>query len=193
MNKVIKSIVLAFVLFSPAAVYLFLQGFGENKFDIPVYYQHGLDTLTGCGQVMHVGEYRVALPSELDPVIGDSEGVLIDLQVASQKSMRSTKNNLLSYLSKYQNDPRIKTLALYSGDSLSGQFSDFPNLSYLSLSEQDLTIFAECKLVANPDELSGLYPLVLIDKQRRIRGYYDPTDLEEIDRLNTEVYILLNE
>lgn len=193
MNKGIKSIVLAFVLFSPAAVYLFLQGFGENKFDIPVYYEQGLDTLTSCGQVMQIGEYSAILPSALDVETEEQEGILLDLGILAQTENRSAKNNLLSYLSKYQDESRIKTLALYSSDSLAGQLTDFPNLSYVWLSAQDFTIFAECKLVANPDEKNGFYPLVLIDKQRRIRGYYDATDLEEIDRLNTEVYILLNE
>jgi protein SCO1/2 len=33
---------------------------------------------------------------------------------------------------------------------------------------------------------------VLVDKQKRIRGYYAFTSLEEMDRLNVEVEILLN-
>ncbi len=35
--------------------------------------------------------------------------------------------------------------------------------------------------------------VVLVDKQRRIRGYYSATDREDIDRLITEIQVLLKE
>jgi len=35
--------------------------------------------------------------------------------------------------------------------------------------------------------------LVLIDNQRRLRGTYDPTDRDELDRLEAEIKILLKE
>jgi len=34
---------------------------------------------------------------------------------------------------------------------------------------------------------------VLVDKQRRIRGYYDGTDLKDIDRLISDIYLLKKE
>jgi hypothetical protein len=33
---------------------------------------------------------------------------------------------------------------------------------------------------------------VLIDKEKRIRGYYILTDIDEIERLDTEIDILIN-
>ncbi|MDW7691274.1 SCO family protein [Flammeovirgaceae bacterium SG7u.111] len=35
--------------------------------------------------------------------------------------------------------------------------------------------------------------LVLVDKEKRIRGYYSGTDREEVDRLITEIHVLLHE
>ena len=43
----------------------------------------------------------------------------------------------------------------------------------------------------NPDEVSrDNLKFVVLDSQKRIRGYYDPADYEEIDRLIAEVQIL---
>ncbi|MCV9387658.1 hypothetical protein [Reichenbachiella ulvae] len=190
--KWIKSIILAFVLFSPAAVYLFLQGFGENKFEIPVFYKDGLDTLTSCGQVMYPSAYKVEYPSELG-MLTKGKVTLFDYGVLTHPDRRSGQNNILSFLSKYKQEERIQTLALYAQDSLSRSFQGYPNLRYVQVEEALLTTFAECQLFANPDAESNVYPLVLVDELSRIRGYFDPMDLEEIDRLNTEVYILLNE
>lgn len=190
--KWVKSIVLAFVLFSPAAVYLFLQGFGENKFEIPVYYSEGLDTLTSCGQVMIPASYTLDYPEVLSP-IAKGKVTLFDFGVLTHLDKRSGQNNILSFLSKYKQEARIQTLALYAQDSLSRSFQGYSNLNYVQVDKRLLTSFAECQLFANPYPDSGVYPLVLVDEMARIRGYFDPMDLEEIDRLNTEVYILLNE
>jgi hypothetical protein len=59
----------------------------------------------------------------------------------------------------------------------------------------------EIKLPGNGNEFQSIYlcdllmqapwTVVLIDEQRRIRGYYAPNSREEIDRLKTEMDILL--
>lgn len=65
------------------------------------------------------------------------------------------------------------------------------------LSEEIQTIF----LTGEDDYLNGIltcdlflqnpWSIVLLDDQRRIRGYYDPTSREEVDRLIVELKILL--
>lgn len=46
--------------------------------------------------------------------------------------------------------------------------------------------FRKCRLF-----LQSPNTLVILDKQRRIRGYYDGTDRDELDRLEAEVKIIL--
>jgi hypothetical protein len=41
--------------------------------------------------------------------------------------------------------------------------------------------------------LKSPWKVVLIDDQRRIRGYYDPEDRDEMDRLIVELKILLKQ
>jgi hypothetical protein len=59
---------------------------------------------------------------------------------------------------------------------------------YLSGKDDYLDGLFACDLLLQPP-----WKMVLIDGQRRIRGYYDPKDREEIDRLTVELKILLKQ
>lgn len=59
---------------------------------------------------------------------------------------------------------------------------------YLSGKDDYLDTLFACDLLLQPP-----WKMVLIDDQRRIRGYYDPEDREEIDRLTVELKILLKQ
>ncbi|PIB36489.1 hypothetical protein BFP72_14320 [Reichenbachiella sp. 5M10] len=195
--KWIKSIVLVFVLFVPGALYLFLQGFGENKFSIPVYYESGLDTLTACGQVMVPMQYRVD-GSDLIDSLGRNTATLYDFGVMSNPDFQSIRNNMMSFLMKFREENRIQLLSFYTTDTLTYDVKGYDRLVYVRTDSQWLQSFAACQLIAGElhiedDYLSQPAQLVLVDDQQRIRGYYNPRDLEEIDRLNTEIHILLNE
>ena len=75
---------------------------------------------------------------------------------------------------------------------------NYNNIKIFSVDMSSRVAFGRCVLqesisfdtLAQKIEASKL---VLVDDQQRIRGYYDPKELVEIDRLNTELYILLNE
>jgi protein SCO1/2 len=45
----------------------------------------------------------------------------------------------------------------------------------------------------DPETIDHSSKLVLVDKERRIRGYYNGTDEKEVDRLILETKILLHE
>ncbi|UXP32877.1 hypothetical protein N6H18_02760 [Reichenbachiella agarivorans] len=194
--KLFKSIALALLLFLPAGVYLFLQGFGENKFEIPVYYQTGLDTLTTCGRIMVPQQYYVEPNVAIDSLI-KRKTTLYDFGLLSDARFRSERNNLMSFLMKYMGEDRIQLVSLYAQDSIQ-RIEGYPMIQYIRAEASVITAFSSCQLISHitlstEGILQQIPQLVLVDEQDRIRGYFNPSDLEDIDRLNTEVYILLNE
>ena len=52
----------------------------------------------------------------------------------------------------------------------------------------DVQVLRECVLLM-PSETS----LTLVDHRNRIRGYYDGSDLDEVDRLIVEIKVILKE
>jgi hypothetical protein len=72
---------------------------------------------------------------------------------------------------------------------IAGSFKDevtLINEGEIKLSPQRLNFIKRCVLLT---EISQV--IVLIDDKKRIRGYYDPTDRDELDRLEAEMNIIL--
>jgi hypothetical protein len=65
--------------------------------------------------------------------------------------------------------------------------SDKLDVIVYSTSDSIINALCRCELL-----LEKPWTTVLIDKERKIRGYYSPSTREEIDRLEVEIKILLN-
>jgi hypothetical protein len=65
--------------------------------------------------------------------------------------------------------------------------SDKLDIIVYAISDSIINTLCRCELL-----LEKPWTTVLIDKERRIRGYYSPNTREEIDRLEVEIKILLN-
>lgn len=176
MQKVIKWSFLFLLIALPVSIYVFLQTFGENKFKIPVYYENGIsDPSIGCSLLkgQHFVPYIDASDEETNKeiVIFNVGGVNEALKI--QKS-----NNLLMLYDK---------------------LDDWENVEYqdITFGSEELLNFARCGLnLKNIDLLDSIIlndTLVLVDSERRIRGYYGVLDRVEVDRLITEVNILMTE
>lgn len=192
--KVRKTFLLFVVLLFPVIIYLFLQGFGKNQFDIPIYYETGIDTtIVGCGAINVIGQYYVPKLEDMDTAISGFKEiergiVLYDLHGSITGGSKLAKNNALSFLNKFKDEDRISILSLYEGSIPEQKFDKNENFNLISIDSSIREYYAKCNLI-----LDSTIPsmLVLVDEKRRVRGYFDSSQLEEIDRLNTELYILL--
>ena len=167
----------------PVGVYLFLQAFGENEFTIPIYFQEGLTGLNGCQNSHDSSQYKVDyLLSENQNWEKDRHvvyGFIDDLSVQEL-------TNLHSFLSRERN--QVFFVSLSSDSIMDQEFEGYSDALFLIDSVQRVDSIIRCSLRVDSDEKAHL---VLCDSERRIRGYYDPRSLKEIDRLNTEIEILL--
>ncbi len=159
-----KILYLFLALALPVLVFLFLKYFGKNEFDIPVYYTKGVgDSAAICG-IKTKGQYFVS-DSAFSSLKCNSCGVMLILDVneAERKS-----------IDQFLKESSFTNLGLAFMDNL--------------LHGEDRTKFKDCVLF-----LKSPWNAVLLDKQRRIRGYYKIGDRAEMDRLEVELKILLKQ
>lgn len=180
MKKVQKVVIMISVLLAPIFVFLFLKKFGENEFELPVYYPEG-NPIAACsgGVQQHKLSAEILSQSKIELP------VLIYVSSAEQNEFYSDLNNVLE---KY---PGINLLSISTEGATVAQ-EGRESLSFDSLSYQN---FINCELILGEDHqlkqaITNKY--VLIDSERNIRGYYDCGDLDDIERLDVELDILLN-
>ena len=111
-----------------------------------------------------------------------------DLTVASPiftiqiKKLQSDLNQLLEVLKKYAVENQVidSKWDLVTGDKR--EIYDLARKSYLAAKDNS---FGEYEMIHTEN-------FVLIDKKKQIRGFYDGTNKEEIDRLYKDIKILKN-
>lgn len=162
----------------PAGIFLFLRGFGQNEFTIPVYYQHGL-SFTGCNTA--TSPHKVLFATYADPM---PHLFYFPQWVQHQNFYRETRRIHAKY-------PAVQFTAI--ADTI--VTPAIGNVWIVDTPRQLLQI-ANCELawgeatyLTAPDRFNQL---VLVDKHNHIRGYYKGDSLEDMDRLDIELDILLN-
>lgn len=164
--------ILVFVILSvPLAVIFVLHIFGENRFDVPVYYTSLKKRPSLCGPT--------PVPYQIysDFV---KEGMLNIVFTYKDKPTDDQKLQMLRIKDRFNNSPVNTVFITVNGEPVVG----YDHLQVILTDYVDIT---NCQLIN--EELKDA---VLIDGQRRIRGYYYGADREEIDRLAVETEILLD-
>lgn len=158
-----KGFYLAIALFLPVFIFMFLRFFGKNQFDIPVYFQNGVaDIAKECG-----GDYTKPyhVPDSVMGLARQEESTRATLIVLDSSSQLTTN------LKRLWNDFEKDEVAI---------------LNLENYSSHRLAKWKQCVLMAEES-----WTVVLVDDDKRIRGYYNPVSLEETDRMLVELKILL--
>jgi len=198
--KNFKWFFLAVLLGLPVAIYVFLQAFGQNEFDIPVYFEAGLSSTKERCEANYDQPYLVSYLIDTDSLFGTGESaktIVYDLKDVSASDYQTSVNHQQSLFGRYGDDSRLLIISL-SQDSVPAQHQNMAeNHRVHILSQTKFLQFVRCilQLDLKSDSLRNQWngeKMVLVDRSRRIRGFYNPSDMKEIDRLNTEIFILLN-
>ena len=149
----------------PGLVFVFLKFFGRNEFNIPVFHQEStVEAPVGCF-------VKLQTPYQVPDTIMHKLGV--------RSKERAT---VISYENNHEGERNIEKVKREIGSDVA---LIFPNRTMAS-EDSVFTKIKNCFLLLNEP-----YTTVLIDNDRRIRGYYAPSSLEESDRLVLELKILL--
>jgi hypothetical protein len=157
-----KSIYLLLALILPIGVFIFLRLFGKNEFTIPIYYEHGVtDIQPSCSYTYQV---PYTIPDSIMQQIEGAADNSVVLLVADTSSVV---------------DVGLKRL------QEEFESTDF-QIVYPSGEHASWDHWYACFFF-----LKRPWSAVLIDSEKRIRGYYAPNSREEVDRLIVEMKILL--
>ncbi|MTI30544.1 SCO family protein [Xanthovirga aplysinae] len=218
MRKVTKVVFLCLTLLIPVLIYLFLQGFGENKFVIPVYYESGVESsFEGCnfetGRQHFIPNFSFEDQNgkKVDQSSLEDYITVVDFFFTACPDICPIMSNQMSRVQNtFSDNQNIQLLSLTVDPehdtqevlkTYAEQFYANPGQwHFLTGAKKDIYQLARCGFVlpvVDGDGGDGDFihsnKLVLVDKERRIRGYYDGTDQKDVDRLVVEINILLKE
>jgi len=151
-------------------------------------------------QASHDLPYLVSYLIDMDSSLGAHESgktIIYELSDSTATDYQIIMNNLQSLFARYGDDSRLLILSLTPDSEAFQNKSLAENHLVHILNHKKFLHFGRCILQLDlkydslDNQLSG-NKMVLVDRTRRIRGYYDASDLKEIDRLNTEIDILFN-
>jgi hypothetical protein len=158
-----KLIYLFLALLLPIGVFVFLRSFGKNEFNIPVYYEKEMPEYPASCKYPHTTPY--AVPDSILQAAGVSEKTVV--LMISDTSVEVMKNM------KHLDEEFAAT--------------DFQRI-YPNQDKANWDSWCTCFFF-----LKKPWSAVLIDSERKIRGYYAPNSREEMDRLTVEMKILLKQ
>lgn len=161
-----KLLYLFLALLLPGLVFVFLKYQGSNRFDIPVYYEKGVEEVPEYCPTPPPGPYHV------------DDSIWSHLDGGKQKA------HVIIFPTPTLD---VQHIARSIGEEIGegASFTDGFNLSSDSLTTVH---WSNCIFF-----LSLPSQTVLLDNQGRVRGYYDLHYREEADRLRVELKILLEQ
>ena len=202
MTKFQKTGVLALMLALPVLLWLFLEFFGQNQFDIPLYYPNGLDSLTNCNnttaphQVSQLSLENLQGASVDEHALSGQASIIYFLPDNCTDTCLFVLEELAKLQEVFETQPSVQILTIGSADdqaalqSLSQRYRAQPE------KWQFLTggtpAMKRCQFALPFQNMSTDQTLVLVDSNRSIRGYYTGAEPDEVDRLTVEVKILLS-
>jgi protein SCO1 len=213
MKKSYKAGIWAIIVAIPALVLLFLYVFGKNYYTLPVYY--------ATDSVKVGGHYKITAAHSIPPFyfrnqnnkIFNSDTLNGKFYVADffftrcpgicpkmtnnlsrvQETFREEKDfRIVSFTVDPKNDTvaALKNYATqYKADPAIWNFLTGTKDSLYTLAQKGF--FLSAMEDEKPAEFIHSDKLVLVDKSGRIRGYYNGTDKEDVDRLIREIQVLI--
>jgi len=159
-----KLIYLFLALLLPGLIFLFLKKFGKNEFAIPTFYQHGVDSLNAiCGT-------RYAEPYQLP----DS--------VLQKTGWEGRPASIFLFQKEVLANKEFKRIM----DSFDRKEFQVVEVDLQKMDKVLSTRWSSCVFMVRAPR-----NVVLVDSEKKIRGYYAIGSREEADRLILEMEILL--
>jgi protein SCO1 len=212
-----KVILLGITLLLPVLAFLFLQSFGRNAYKLRTYLPEriasgpvGAQTVSdavSADTIFHRVDDAVSLTTAsgqpFSPARDLRDLVVIlsfgrETATATERVDRAVLRGLARVQERYQARPAVKLLTIVPGatnglaaiaersGAIGGKWTfavaDEATLMHLR---------SELRDSASLENSSSTSRLWLLDRERHLRGFYKPTDPREIDRLLTEVDVLL--
>ncbi len=218
MRKELKIIVLVVLLILPVSIAIFLKSFGENEYVLDIYYPDGvMSTNTFCnfedGQQHYIPNFDLINQDSLAISQSKLEGkiTVVSFFFTSCPTICPTMNSeMLRVQETFEGNEGIQMVSFsvdpeYDTPSVLRQYGERLGVDHLAWSmvtgpRDDIYMLARCGFILpiehggnDPFEFIHSEKFILVDHQKRIRGYYDGTSRKDIDRLIIEAQVLMTE
>ena len=214
-----QTILLGLLLLVPVLAFLFLYGFGRNHYALPTYLPERADSIrTSAGGWQRDTVYHRVGPLRLRTTggrpltsAGLGRGMCVVQFYAPGGVGQPATRAMARVQEHFRPEPRVRLLTLVPGatdaelaklseqlGTISGKWfvaaAPADTLRRLAQYEFGATALRPARLPFRPaTEPGNLRPgqLLLVDEARHVRGYYDAADKYEVERLITEINVLL--
>ncbi len=220
MNKRFRGALLLLMLLLPVSAFVFLHMFGENRYtlDVPENLKVYNPKSAGCDESTTAGTHTVpdfAFTNQAGNSYGsqDLEGKIYVVDFFFTRCPNiciEMTSELLRVQDKFKDrdDFRLVSVSVNPEYDTAGVLQEYagrygadPKLwNFLTGPKDDIYELARCGyfIVAkpaesDPNDFIHADKFVLVDKEKRIRGYYSGTDREDVDRLIAEAQVLMHE
>jgi protein SCO1 len=215
--RVLQGLVLLCILLVPVFIIVFLKTFGDNRYDIPILFENGVENPFLECDVVESGQHYIpefAFTSENNLLVGrkEMEGkiTIVDFFFTSCPSIcpvMSTEMERVDDAFRNQPDVQIFSISIdpeYDTPEVLFEYARRHNASqgkwvFLTGDKTEIYNLARCGFFLPtldgegvPDDFVHSDKFVLVDDLGRIRGYYSGTNRDEVDRLILETKILLH-
>ncbi|WP_255474054.1 SCO family protein [Pontibacter qinzhouensis] len=209
---------LGLLLLVPILIFLFIGTFGEHHFTLKHYFpetdSRGEIMLTESGDTVFKQIPPFALTSQEGKTVtgNDLEGNLyvVNFFFASCPDVcKKMSSQLTRVQEKFQKSPDVKLVSIsinpeHDTPEVLQQYADMYGADpakwyFLTGNRKEIYTLAEKGFYLPVQQVAGQQDFIhserflLVDKNRRVRGIYDGTDREDVDRLMLEINVLLDE
>lgn len=215
--RILQGLVLVCILLIPVLIFLFLRGFGKNEYDLPIYFEKGVDNPFKECPISDTTQHYIPEFSFLNQEgekIGRSqmEGKLtiVDFFFTSCPSICPVMSKEMERVNDiFREESKVQIMSIsidpeYDTPAVLKQYAEkhqaIPGKwHFLSGSKEETFSLARCGFVLPaldgngiPDDFVHSDKFILIDDLGRIRGYYSGTNREDVDLLILETKVLLH-
>lgn len=215
--RILQGLVLVCILLIPVLIFMFLRGFGENKYDLPVFYQNGVDNPFQECQFEDSTQHYIpefAFTNQEGKTIGrkEMEGkiTIVDFFFTSCPSICPLMSKEMERVNDmFRDNPEVQIMSIsidpeYDTPEILHEYADEHHAipgkwHFLSGPKLETYRLARCGFVLPtldgmgvPDDFVHSDKFVLVDDLGRIRGYYSGTNREDVDLLMLETKVLLH-
>ena len=215
----IKALVLGLLLLVPIFVFIFITTFGEHHFSLRTYFP----VVDDAGEVVYDAKGDTIFRRIPDFTLTTQEGetfkkseelkddiYVVDFFFATCPGICKKMSSQLTRVQEaYRDNPNIKLVSItvnpehdsaavlknyaeqYSANPEKWYFLTGPREKIYSLASE--AFFLPVQQVPGQQEFIHSEKFMLVDKEQRVRGIYDGTDYEDVDRLVIEINVLLDE
>jgi protein SCO1/2 len=215
--RILQGLVLVCILLIPVLVFMFLRGFGKNEYDLPIYFQNGVDNpFLECpvkdSAQHHIPEFSFTDQNGQSVGRAQMQGkiTIVDFFFTSCPSICPVMSKEMERVDDmFREKPMVQIMSIsidpeYDTPEILKAYAEEHNATsgkwhFLSGPKEETYRLAKCGFIIPtvdgngvPDDFVHTDKFMLIDELGRIRGYYSGTNREEVDLLMLETKVLLH-